>query len=192
MIFNDTKPMHRLRPQPSLQPLDELRRARSSPAAMLSSLPEPPRSQHPRHQCSRAQLASTHRLRQNQRAQPLAQQRGKLYRIGQWRGEPQHTAGRWHRAMPQAALQRQHPTLTCRKELTELRQQRLEHRKESRMTLQLVDELATAAEARAHLEALLEVAGATDQPIECLQLRGTEAARKTCARQPQRLANGPH
>src|SRR6185312_3776096 len=94
--------------------------------------------------------------------------------------------------MLQAALERQHSALARREELTELREQRLERRKESRMAFQLIEELAAAAEARAHLEALLEVAGATDQPIECLQLRGTEAPREACAWQPQRLTDGPY
>ncbi len=60
------------------------------------------------------------------------------------------------------------------------------------MAFQLIKQLAPAAKARAHLEAVPQIARASHQPIECLQLRGTEAPREPRPRQPQRLTDGPH
>ncbi len=153
------------------------------------SLPE---AQYARHQRPRAQLTGAHRLRQDERAQALPEQRGKLRRIGERSGEPQHAAGRRDGPMPQSAFERQHPALARRQELAELLEQRLEHREESRVAFQLIDQLAAAAKARAHLEPILEIARAADEPVECLQLCGAETPREARARQPQRLTDGPY
>src|SRR6185437_10616016 len=106
------QPIHRLRPEPRAQALDELRRFAANVAAVLARLPQGAGGQRIADESARAKLARAYGLRQRNRTQSLAEQLAQTIRIETRSGKPKHAARRGRMTMAQETLQLNDAALT--------------------------------------------------------------------------------
>lgn len=178
--------------QTSAQAIDEAFTFFSRLTTLLAGLPQSAAGRALRQQLIRSQLERADRFTQLQQAQALAKKRTELRRIGAGRRQAQPASGGHAIPVQQAAFELRHPALMRSEKGTERGEQRLECRVQPAVIAQLTIELMAAAKAQCGSMRRAHLTAASGERIECGQLRHTEAARKTPARQTQHRANGAH
>jgi hypothetical protein len=149
---------------------------------MLSRLPQRVGRKHAAHELAGAQLAGTHRLRQDELIQTLGQQLSESAGFSRRRGEPQHAARRRRLTVLQQALELHDAALPRLQEFPQLPQQRFESFENGRVTFHLVGEVTLAMEALAGTKSLAKIRIAARQPIQHRKLFRTETPRESGAR----------
>jgi len=126
VLLTQRKAIHRLRTEARAQAIDEATASLTRLAAVLTGLPQAAVGWQLRQQLIGTQLAGSHRCRQLQRIQVLAEKCRELMLVRAGRGEREHAAGRRALPMYESAFELHHPVLPCGEKSSERGEERCE------------------------------------------------------------------